>query len=369
MDIDVNAVRDASIALYGRMGAESAYAFYYDQPEVTRRRGVDFGDFRLSDPAFHMLGGIAAKGGERSPGVVESGALHAALDRGGPLIGDDPGASLLWTVASPKVGAFLDCLEANTMVAHGLFVDPLYWSAANIIDSLAARGITAGLQGIGPQLKDDLFAVLAAELGDTADLYRRFGFPDIDEARRPVFAGELLQRVEDRQRLISDFSQRMLTGVLAAERDTVPDSVFEGDGGATSIIGALGAFVIEHICLFRNARHRFSTDSGVRALLTGVQFHDAGRVLDGPTVADRTELELRASAALGELLGRFFLYAARTSPVQLLADRRALDPTRLRVLAKLDDLLQRTRGEAPTLLRTDTASATARGVRILLKGQ
>lgn len=89
----------------------------------------------------------------------------------------------------------------------------------DIVDSIITHAPLAHMQAFHMQLKADLFTVLAADTADIAGVFYKYSYPNVGEANRVAFIGDLLQRLEDRASLLGEFEFQVLKGVLQAGAD------------------------------------------------------------------------------------------------------------------------------------------------------
>src|ERR1035437_3331622 len=74
--IDVNAIRDSDILLYGLNKAGKTYTIYYDETNNIRRLHVTADGLNVREPMCFVLGGIAHEGPARD---LDFESLRAAL--------------------------------------------------------------------------------------------------------------------------------------------------------------------------------------------------------------------------------------------------------------------------------------------------
>ncbi|WP_133254308.1 DUF3800 domain-containing protein [Phenylobacterium deserti] len=366
-EIDVNAVRNPQILLHGLSGADRVYTFYYDETNNIRRLHVTANGFNVREPMCFVLGGVAHRG---APRPLDMAALKSAVRL-------QPNATelklahlgkgdLFSLLKSWKVEAYLDWLQAQDLLVHYSAVDPLYWATVDIVDSIITHDRLASMQAFHRELKADLFTILLADIEDAAHLFHRFRYPDVGEANRPAFIGELLQRLEQREALIDRFGFNVLKGVLQA--GAMDPLIYLQDEVAGTLLGSFADFTIHRICLFKNAQHRLDVEPVIQARLAACTFLDDGRELNTFRFVDsRAEAGVQASDALVGLLGKLFSYVVRTGPAQLVADRRRLIPGQARTLAKLNALLDRSAEETPALLHQVASISALRAGQAFLE--
>jgi hypothetical protein len=75
-EIDVNAVREPTIALHNLKRTDDVYTFYYDETNNIRRLQITADGFNVKDPMCFVLGGVAHRG---PPHVLDIAGLKKAV--------------------------------------------------------------------------------------------------------------------------------------------------------------------------------------------------------------------------------------------------------------------------------------------------
>jgi len=304
--IDVNAMRDPAIRLHGLTGVDETYTFYYDETNNIRRLSVKEAGFNVREPQAFVLGGIVHDGPPRD---LDFASLRAALQLQ-PNVRElkferIAHGDFLALLGSRKLTIFLEWIEAQGLHLHYFVLDTVYWSMVDIIDSIIADG-ASHVMPVAPQLKNDLYTLLRSDLDATADLYFRYGLPDLQPDQRAAFAGELLDLLEYRSDELDHFSHYMLKGVLqmAAKASELP---FIEGGTPRVLIEEFSAFFLHRICLFKNSQHILDDEDVVRNAIGERRFLDGDRVLDSYRFArSHDEPGIQISDGIVGLLGKCF---------------------------------------------------------------
>lgn len=108
----------------------------------------------------------------------------------------------------------------------------------------------------------------------------------------------------------------------------------------------------------------------IRARLETYSFRDGDRDLDNFRFVDSKDAPgVQVSDALVGLLGKLFSYITRTSPAELVADRRTLTSTQRDALTKLNKLLDRSNDATPALLQQVASLSSMRGGQFFLESR
>ena len=364
--IDVNEFRDPAIAYHGLTGVDEAYTFYYDETNNPRRFHVENTGFN-AQPMCFVLGGLCHRGRPRPLGLAE-------LRRAVRLQPNAPELKLrhlgtgdfLRLIGSPKVERYLDWLAAEDLLLHYLALDPLYWSVIDIVDSIISHPETSALQVFHGALKSDLCEILAADPADLADLFGRFSYPDVGLDRRGAFIRELQERLEAREKLISQFGYQMLRGVLQAGA-RVDQLLYLQDETPHELIDSFEHFFRDRLCLFKHSHHVFDVEPVIEERLRRYEFRDGERELGHFRFVDsKEEAGVQASDPIVGLLGKLFSYSARVSRDDFAADLRSLSTAQKRTLGKLCAAMDRSIDATPALVqRVMSARAASRCAMLL----
>jgi len=336
--LDVNAMRDASIEAHGLTRVDEVHTLYYDESNNIRRLHVTPQGLNVRNPQVFVLGGVAHLGQPRELGFE---ALSAAL-RLQPSVRElkfehVAKGDFERVLSSPKLTTLLEWLLGSDLHVHYIALDPLYWSTVDIVDSVAADA--PFLYAFAPQLKNDLHAVLRADLPGMVELFSRYGYPDVGDGG-PAFMTELLDLLDLRHGLIDDFGYRMLRGVLQIGRDAhrLP---FLRDEPRNVLLEGLAPFVIHRLCLFKNSHHVLDVEPVIRRELARNRFTDGGRELSLHRFAvSHEEPGVQMSDAVAGLLAKCFSWVVPRDVRDVASAIAAFDETQesnRHLLAKLLD--------------------------------
>jgi hypothetical protein len=344
--IDVNAIRDSDILLYGLNKAGKTYTIYYDETNNIRRLHVTADGLNVREPMCFVLGGIAHEGPARD---LDFESLRAALrlqkstkEMKLEHLGK---GDLLQLLGSAKIEIFLRWIMEKGVWIHFQVLDTMYWSIVDIVDSIVTEAGHAQLMMIAPALKNDLYTVLRYDIIHTVDLFRRYSYPNVGRNKRLPFIHELQSLIEDRRDLLPDFNFQMLKGLLqmATGSKSLP---FLEDEEPNVLINEFSTFYIKRICLFKNSTHILDIEDVIRARLAAETFLDKEHSLQNYQFVDsKTETGVQIADAMTGLLGKYFTFVNRTPLLELRDVRSSFTPVQSRNLALLADLIDRSIAE------------------------
>ena len=343
--IDVNAMRDASVEAHGLTGVDDVHTLYYDESNNLRRLHVTPAGLNVREPQVFVLGGVVHPGPPRELGFAElRAALHLQPTVRELKFEHVAKGDLLRVLSSRKLTALLEWLLGSDLLVHYIALDPLYWSTVDIVDSVVADA--PFLQAFAPRLKNDLHAVLRADLPGMVGLFSRYGYPDVG-ARGPAFMAELLGILEARHALIDDFGFQMLRGVLQMGRDAerLP---FLSDEPRNVLLESLAPFVIHRLCLFKNSRHILDVEPVIQRALARNRFTDRGRELSLHRFAlSHEEPGVQVSDAVVGLIAKCLSWVVARDAPDVEAACASLDATQEENRRMLAELLDRSTDATP----------------------
>jgi hypothetical protein len=365
---DISQVRALMVQLHGLTKADAAYTLYYDETNNARRLHVTPDGFNVRDPACFVLGGVGHPG---PPRALDLAGLHKAVrlqPTAKELKLEHLGSGdFLKLIGSRKVAAYLAWLKDQDLLIHYSVVDPIYWSTVDIIDAVTSDDDMGHMMLVGGSLKDDLYTVLRVDLDHLADLYRRHGYPSIEQSAWPAFAAELLDLLEAREELLAHFNYYMLKGVLQHAARGAPLAYLERETPNT-LIDSFVDFFAERIWLLKNARHVLDVEPYIRKRLQALDLHDGDRELANFRFADsKAEPGVQVSDPIVGLLGKFLTYAGRSTSDELAHDAEGLTDLQRANLAALDDLLERSAQENPAFMHNVMAASDLNRARSFLE--
>jgi hypothetical protein len=127
--IDVNAIRDPQIAMYGLYGADKRYTLYYDETNNIRVLRTKPDGLNVRGPKVFVLGGIVHKGGSRELGFESlRDSLPLPKDVSELKFNQIGSGEFLDVLRSPKMETFLKWVTDRQLFIHYQALDVFYWS-------------------------------------------------------------------------------------------------------------------------------------------------------------------------------------------------------------------------------------------------
>ncbi len=141
--IDIDELRDSGIRLHGLTKADGVYTFYHDETNNIRKLHVEAGRLNVAELKVFVLGGVVHEGAPR-PIDIQSLRDAMRIQKSAHEIKLEHVArgNFLDVLCSTKLTTFLRWIADSGLLIHYHDLDPLYWSSADIIDSIVPNSAT-----------------------------------------------------------------------------------------------------------------------------------------------------------------------------------------------------------------------------------
>ena len=241
----------------------------------------------------------------------------------------------LETLASPRLAAFLEWVEAEGLLVHFLALDPLYWACVDIVDSEVDPRFLPMLP-----LKNDLFRILRVDPTGTAALFHRFSFPAVALGDVGGFVRALLELLDERDHFLDHFGMMMLKGVLQEARGLPSlDMLADAPG---ELVSAFTLFFMHRIALFGRSVHVFDEELQVQRALVATPLMDGGVPVDRHRFArSHDEPGVQVSDVLVGVVGRCLSWLRTLDSADVRMALAGLTPQQERNRVALSRLLDR----------------------------
>lgn len=339
--MDIDELRDAQITLYQLDKADETYTFYHDETNNVGKLHVGAKRLNVPELKVFVLGGVVHEG---EPHPIDVQALRTALNihqrsaREIKLKHIAKG-SFLELFQSAKLTTFLEWITDMGLMVHYHSFDPLYWSTADIVDSVLPNNANTLLHQHHALLKSDLVTVLRVDLAATTALFHRYGYPGLANAERKSFLNDLIQLLESNRAVLPEFNHFMLKGVLEAGRK-LPRLVFIEGNPSDILVEHFGMSYSNRIVIFKHARHIFDAENSIRKRLEELSLSTGGDPISNYRFADsQNEPGIQLSDIVVGVLGKMHSYFTETPPEEVLSARASLSGRSLQNAELLRDLI------------------------------
>jgi hypothetical protein len=336
MDIDVNDLREATIALYELDRVDEVYTLYYDETNNIRRLHITRDGLNVRDPGCFVLGGIAHRGQPHDLGFAElRSALKVQKSVKELKLKHIGRGAFLEVLSAERLTALLSWIIERDLFIHFQALDVMYWSIVDIVDSILTETRSSALMSIGGELKNDLYIILRANIDHTVDLFKRYSYPNVGPQRRTAFVRELLDILEQRSDLLPEFNYQMLKGLLqmATAAHSLP---YLENEDPNVLIDEFSNFYVARISLFKNSTHILDVEDLIRARLSAMTFMDKGQPLHIHRFVDsKAEPGVQVADTVAGLLGKALTLAIGSNGRDLRQSLSRFSSTQVRNLSLL----------------------------------
>ncbi len=341
MGTDLSSFRDPAIRLHGLGKLDRQYTFYYDETNNIRKLHVTTAGLNVKEPGCFALGGIVHEGGPKAISIERlRGELQVQPSTGELKLKHLGKGSFLDLLGQPRVGVFLEWLIANEFYAHYSVLDVLYWSTVDIVDSILAECGNPYLQNFDRTAKNGLYKILRLNLAATADLFYRFGYPNLEWQNGEPFVSELFKMFDEHADAVDENERQLLWMVFTTSLDEGVSLPFLAGEQRNVLIDNFSAFYMHRIALFKNSEHVLDTEPTIIDKLVAADLTDGGRpVTNYRFVESQREPAIQVSDMVVGFLGKFFDHINGASTEKLLSDRLGLSAVQDQTLSLFQRLI------------------------------
>lgn len=331
-EFDVRDIREYLLAYFPKADFDKNYTFYYDETNNLKKFYVREADFNASFSSNFILGGLCF---EKTPtdlldlfsglklqnNITDVKLKHLA--RG----------EFLDCVKSQKLNYFLEYLLDKRIITHFHWVNLLYWSVADIVDSCIMNSEIAMKVGrmMGDKVKDDFYKFAKAEIGAIIDLFYKYQYPNIKPESVVEFIEELEEMfypyiayeeyhfgLESLRQILDDTREKKVLPLLRGEEDHI-------------LIKDFAQFYIDPIGLFKNSVHIFDNEATVCEALKNIKIVDGDREIKNYSFVDsKTNPIIQASDIYVGIMGKFSNFLNTNDPEEIVRKIEASDPLQQR---------------------------------------
>ena len=350
--LDVREVRKHWKQLNPEADFDKSYTFYYDETNNLKKLHVRKSDFNYSFTSNFILGGLVFK--KATPDLTK---LFAGL-------------KLQKSVKEVKLkhlskGDFLDCLKSeklnyflrylvdNEISIHFTWVNLLYWSIADIVDSAIANSEVTMKIGrwMGDKIKSDLYTLAKYEIDAVVELFYKYQYPNIKKESVVPF-------IEDLTALFCDyieteelhFGLESLRQVLkeATENESLP---FLEDEEDYILLKDFSQFYLSRLYLFKNSKHVFDNEASIFEIISNTKIMDGKKEIKNYSFVDSgSSLIIQASDILVGILGKFSTFLNTNSYDDVKANIVSLSEKQKDNIDLIIDLMQRSPERNPAFV-------------------
>jgi hypothetical protein len=325
--LDVNTNRDVIKEMYPDIDFDGNYWFYYDETNNLKRLSVREDDFNAAFQSNFILGGLVFDGKplnmddvfeglKLQPNITDVKLKHLAQ------------GNFIDCLNSKKLDYFLSCLLSKGVMVHFTWVNLLYWSVADIVDSAIANSEVAMKVGrwMGDKVKSDFYKFAKIEFDSIVELFYRYQYPNLKKEDVVSFIDELVNLFGD---YLYDeelhFGLESLRQVLKEARANESMPFLKGEEDHI-LINNFSNFYVDTICLFKNSTHILDNEADIMKVFQDTRILDGEKELKNYSFVDsRSSKIIQASDIVVGIIGKLTHFINTNSYKEVVAKIEALN--------------------------------------------
>ena len=342
MKLDVSKVRPATIAMNELSGVDAVYFFFYDETNNIRRLSMESGKFSVPDTHNFVLGGIVR---ELPPSNSDAETLIQSLSLQRTTkelktkhIGTGGFQNL---IKSKKLKLILEWLNQHGYFIHFVNLNVVYWSVADIIDSIIMTMNSPEMVAINGSLKSDLYELIKSDEEKWLNFLSQYNYPNIGKNDVNPFLEELVKILKEQIGTNSVFRYKMLLDIFKLEN--VTELVFLDGNQNGVLIDNFLPFYLQPFWLFKNSNHMLDNESTIESSLEGSTLTYQDEMIENYTFCDsKDDLHIQISDVITGVLGKLFSFAKDSKMSEISEFRLSLDGTAAENMELLTGIMKKT---------------------------
>lgn len=303
---DINEERELFKLMAPHVNFDGVYKFYYDETNNIKKLSVREDDFNVAFQSNFILGGLVFDGEE-----INLDELFKALKLQDNIVdvklkhiaqGD-----LLDCLKSKKLDYFLSYLVSKKVLIHFRWVNLLFWSVADIVDSAVANsevGMKVGRVMVD-KVKSDFYKFAKIEFDAVVELFFKYQYPNLKK-------GEVVAFIDELEGLFSEylddeelhFGLESLRQVLKEARFNSSMPFLENEVDHV-LLKDFAQFYLGAISLFKYSTHVFDNEADIIKVFQTNPLCDGDKELANYSFVDSKDNKLvQASDIVVGIIGK-----------------------------------------------------------------
>lgn len=304
--IEINEKREHLVNMFQEADFDKSYLFFYDETNNLRKFYVKEEDFNSSFSSNFILGGLVFE--KSIPDLSELfkglGLQKSTKDVKLKHIAK---GDFINCLKSRKLHFFLKYLLDNNICIHFTWLNILYWSIADIVDSAIANSETAMKVGriMKDKVRSDFYKFSKIELNAIINLFYKYKYPNLKKEDIVPFIDDLISLFHDY--LFDEefhFGLESLRQVFEEARDNRSMPFLESNDNFI-LIKDFSDFYLSPLYLFKNSEHYFDNEDSVKEIMDNTSLIDGTRKVSNFYFLDsKDNLAIQASDILVGIIGK-----------------------------------------------------------------
>lgn len=333
---------------------DGRYIFYYDETNNPRKLYVKETEFNSPYRSNFVLGGLVFENQEINLDSLFSG-LKLQSNVFDVKLRHLASGDFSECIKSNKLNYFLEYLYDNKILVHTRWVNFLYWSTVDIVDSFIANSEVA-MKVAGAthaMIKDALYQLAKEEIDSFIDLFYRYQYPNIKKENVVGFLEELeslfYPYIDDDE---FHFGLEYLRQILH-ESKRKQELPFINNEEDHVLLKEFQHFYITPVGLFKNSQHIFDNEAAVRDKMNKLKIIDGEEEIRNYSFVDSAQHRpIQASDIYVGIMGKFTGFINSNSPEQIMSEMNSWSEMQLRNTQLLMRLMNSSADVNPGFLHT-----------------
>lgn len=321
--MDYITIRKSTIELFGLSGMDSAYTFYYDETNNSRKFKITEKDFNVSKDEDFVIGGLVYEGENRQfnlgklfqsfklqSNVKEIKRQHIA-----------PGKTFLECANSLKLQPLLKWILDNDVYIHFIAMNNLYFDIVDIVDSLIDDKKVFTLDYIN-QMKNALYKYINVDIEYIHSIFLKYNYPNIQSNDVQQFCDDFITWIENiSAENKEDYLRLESVHQLLKDSRKKENLCFLSDNKNLTLMDGYETLYIEPLYMFLYSRHILDEEVEIMNKLKKFPIIIDNQILSNYIfVKSESNQWIQLSDVLMGILGKLFLYANSKSKSEIISD-------------------------------------------------
>lgn len=320
-------------------GVDEEYSFFYDETNNIRKFWVRDDGFN-ERPKNFVLGGVVHKKSEPLAGLDKLiKSLHIQKTAKEIKFNQLATGGYLGVLNSKRIRTLLKWLIDRGVFIHYTNFNILYWSLADIVDSLWSEPELRQYMPYVMHIKSELFSLASADLDRLVLILKKYRFPNVQRNAAFAFMMEfsgLLESVSRKPK--SDISKLVIYMVRKAAN--LPELPFIMDGEDDILVDSFDMLFQRPLYIYPTSSHTFDNETEVQEVLGKTQYEYRGKLVDYSFVNSLGCIETQLSDGICGFLGSHFNFLEEHSVKRLIEIKKNLNPIQQQTLSLLRKLME-----------------------------
>lgn len=316
--MDRSELRELTIDMHGLRNMDDEYTFYYDETNNIRKFHIVEDGFNVVDPGNFVLAGVVCRGlSEKTDFESLFLGLQLPKNVGELKLKTIAKGDFLSVLKSDKVGKIFRWLLENNIYIHYFNLNVVYWSLADIVDSVLSATKDPFFMAGHMSVKSDIYKVVVSDREEFVSGARKFGFPNIETHLAAEFAGWFCSFVRSNAKVLNEDRAYLLNVFIESMENLNGFPFLEGERSHI-LIESFSAFYSRNLYMYPTSQHVFDSEKNIEGELESfLGVGDGGSAYSYTFVDSKSSRAVQVSDVIAGVLGKLFTFLREAGIDQL----------------------------------------------------